>query len=73
MPAGREAVAIEKGTRPARAAEVSILAEMLGCSMHELVTGRHFVADFAPALSGLVVVPVRAGHPAWMPGPLLVV
>src|SRR5205085_841273 len=41
-------VAMEKGTRPARAAEVPVLAEMFGCSVHELVAGRHFVADFAP-------------------------
>src|SRR5947209_7419992 len=41
-------VSIEKGTRMARAAEVSALADLFGCSVHELVAGRQFVADFAP-------------------------
>src|SRR5438093_6933867 len=41
-------VAIEKGTRPVRLSELQVLADLFGCSVHELVRLRTFVADFAP-------------------------
>jgi Zn-dependent peptidase ImmA (M78 family)/DNA-binding XRE family transcriptional regulator len=41
-------VAIEKGNRPATSAEIVALAELLGSSVHELLTRGDVVAEFAP-------------------------
>lgn len=41
-------IAIEKGTRAARPDELQMLAQLYGRSVHELVSNRPFVADFAP-------------------------
>jgi len=41
-------VAIEKGTRPVKPEELTLLAQLYGRSVHELVSQRPFVADFAP-------------------------
>ncbi len=41
-------VAIEKGTRPVKPTELEALAQLYGRSVHQLVSGREFVADFAP-------------------------
>ncbi len=41
-------VALEKGTRPVKPDELIILAQLYGRSVHELVSQREFMADFAP-------------------------
>jgi Zn-dependent peptidase ImmA (M78 family)/transcriptional regulator with XRE-family HTH domain len=41
-------VAIEKGVRPVKPEELTVMARLYGRSVHELVSGREFVADFAP-------------------------
>lgn len=41
-------VAIEKGARPVKPDELIFLAQLYGRSVHELLTQREFVADFAP-------------------------
>ncbi|HZT42301.1 MAG TPA: XRE family transcriptional regulator [Chthonomonadaceae bacterium] len=41
-------VAIEKGARPIKPEELTLLAQLYGRSVHELVRQREFVTDFAP-------------------------
>jgi Zn-dependent peptidase ImmA (M78 family)/DNA-binding XRE family transcriptional regulator len=43
-------VAIEKGTRAVKPEELILLAQLYGRSVHELVSQREFIADFAPML-----------------------
>jgi Zn-dependent peptidase ImmA (M78 family)/transcriptional regulator with XRE-family HTH domain len=42
-------VAVEKGTRVPKPDELVLLSQLYGRSIHELVSEREFIADFAPA------------------------